>query len=352
MNVDQDKMNAFMMKFVQDMGAMAFAPTVIIGERLGLYKAMAGAGPMSPVDLAKKTGTAERNIKEWLAAQAASNYVTYNSKTGMYTLPPEQAYALADENSPVYLPGAFQLVSALMKDEPKLEKAFKSGKGLGWHEHDVDLFVGTEKFFRPAYAGNLVSAWLPALDGVVAKLQRGARVADVGCGLGASTRLMAKAYPKSEFIGYDYHPESIDLARKAAEKEGLGKRVKFEVAPAKSYPGRDFDLVAFFDCLHDMGDPAGAAAHTRKSLKSDGTWMIVEPFANEKIEDNLNPIGRIYYSASSMICVPASMNQEVGAALGAQAGDSQLEKIVRGAGFSKFRRATETPFNRVFEARP
>ncbi|MGH2542762.1 MAG: class I SAM-dependent methyltransferase, partial [Ardenticatenaceae bacterium] len=269
-----------------------------------------------------------------------------------YSLSPEQAYALADETSPAYLPGAFLIAESLFQDEPKITEAFRSGKGVGWHEHHHVLFDGTEKFFRPGYLGNLVSSWLPALDGVVAKLEAGARVADVGCGHGASTLLMAKAYPRSTFVGYDYHDKSIEVARRAAEREGLSDRVKFEVASAKEYPGKEYDLVAFFDCLHDMGDPGGAAQHVRRSLMPDGTWMIVEPFANERFEDNLNPVGRIYYSASTMICTPASLAQEVGLALGAQVGESRWREIILGAGFKSFRRAAETPFNRVFEARP
>jgi SAM-dependent methyltransferase len=350
--VNQEKLNQFLGKFVGDLGATFHAPTVLIGEKLGLYKAMAGEEELTPGELASKTGTHERYIREWLASQAASGYAMYNPKTGKYWLSPEQAVALADESSPAYIPGAFYLAAAVMKDEPKILAAFKSGKGVGWHEHDIDLFKGTEKFFRPGYAANIVPAWLPALDGVVSKLEEGAKVADVGCGHGTSTIIMAKAYPKSSFVGYDYHKESISKAREIASKEGLGDRVKFEVAAAKTYPGKDFDLVAVFDALHDMGDPAGAAAHVLHSLKKDGTWMIVEPFANEKLEDNLNPVGRLFYSASSQICTEASRSQEVGLALGAQASDSQLRDVVMEGGFTRFRRATETPFNRVFEARP
>ncbi len=284
--LDQQKLNEFVMKFVGDLGATLHASTVIVGEKLGLYKAMADAGPISPEELARKTGTTERNVREWLAAQAASGYVDYDPANGNYTLPTEQAFALADESSPAYLPGAFRIAAALFRDEPKLIEAFRTGNGLGWHEHDNDLFVGTEKFFRPNYAANLVSSWLPSLDGVVEKLTAGATVADVGCGHGASTIIMAKAYPNSTFIGYDYHRESIEQARKIAEREGVGDRVQFEIASAKEYPGKDFDLVAFFDCLHDMGDPVGAASHVRQSLKPDGTWMIVEPYANQDVQDN------------------------------------------------------------------
>lgn len=349
--VDQDKLNQFLGKFVADFGATLHAPTVIIGEKLGLYKAMAGAGELTSNELASKTGTAERYVREWLASQAASGYVMYNHLSKKYWLTPEQAFTLADENSPAYLPGAFYISAAVFKDEPRLLEAFKTGTGVGWHEHDSYLFRGTEKFFRPSYAGNLVPSWLPALDGVVAKLVRGGKVADVGCGHGSSTIIMAKAYPNSTFVGYDYHEPSIQAARKAAESEGVSDRVKFEVASAKSYPGKDFDLVTVFDALHDMGDPAGAAAHVRQSLNQDGTWMILEPYANEKLEDNLSPVGRIFYSASTMICTGASLAQEVGLALGSQVSNSRLRELVLKGGFTRFRQATQTPFNRVFEAR-
>jgi 2-polyprenyl-3-methyl-5-hydroxy-6-metoxy-1,4-benzoquinol methylase len=351
-NVNPDKLNEFIGKFAADFGATLHAPTVIIGEKLGLYKAMAASGELTPSALATKTGTAERYVREWLSAQAAAGYAMYNPKTGTYWLTPEQAFTLADEKSPVYLPGAFYISASLFRDEEKLLEAFKTGKGMGWHEHDEDLFRGTDKFFRPTYAASLVSSWLPALEGVVSKLQRGGKVADVGCGHGASTIIMAKAFPNSTFVGYDYHENSIIEARRAAEREGVAGRVKFEVASAKSYPGKDFDLVAIFDALHDMGDPVGAAAHVRQSLRPDGTWMIVEPYANEKVEENLNPIGRIFYSASTMICTPSSLAQEVGLALGAQVGDSRLREVVLQGGFTSFRRATATPFNRVFEVRP
>jgi 2-polyprenyl-3-methyl-5-hydroxy-6-metoxy-1,4-benzoquinol methylase len=350
--VEQEKLNQFLGKFVADFGATLHAPTIIIGEKLGLYKAMAGAGELTSAEIASRTGTSERYVREWLAAQAASGYVMYNHLSKKYWLTPEQVFTLADETSPAYLPGAFYISASLFKDEPRMLEAFKTGKGVGWHEHSTDLFRGTEKFFRPGYAGNLVSSWLPALEGVVSKLERGAKVADVGCGHGSSTIIMAKAYQKSTFVGYDYHGPSIETARREAEKEGLSSRVKFEVAAASTYPGKDFDLVTVFDALHDMGDPAGAAAHVRQSLKPDGTWMIVEPYANERLEDNLNPVGRIFYSASTMICTGASMAQEVGLALGAQVGDTRLQELVSKGGFTRFRRATETPFNRVFEAKP
>jgi SAM-dependent methyltransferase len=264
----------------------------------------------------------------------------------------EQAFTLADPSSPAFIPGAFHIAMAMFKDEAKVTEIFKSGHGLGWHEHDKCLFEGTEKFFRPSYVANLVGAWLPALDGVKDKLEKGARVADIGCGHGASTILMAQSFPRSTFFAFDYHEESIAHARRAAKAAGVAERITFEVAPAKKYPGKGFDLVTFFDCLHDMGDPKGAAEHVLGSLAPDGTWMIVEPFAHDAVEKNLNPIGRIFYSASTMICTPASKSQEVGLALGAQAGEGRLRSVVEGAGFTRFRRATETPFNLVLEARP
>jgi 2-polyprenyl-3-methyl-5-hydroxy-6-metoxy-1,4-benzoquinol methylase len=352
MPVDQDKLSQFMAKFVADAGASLHGPTVLIGEQLGLYKALAASGPMTSEELAKKTGTAERMIREWLAGQAASGYVNYNSSTGKYSMSPEQEFTLVNEDSPAYIPGIFYSIASVYKDQRKIADAYKTGKGFGWHEHHNDLFIGTNKFFRPGYLANLVSAWLPSLEGVVPKLKAGARVADVGCGLGASTIIMAKAFPKSQFVGYDYHLESIEWARNDAITQGVTANADFEQAYAKNYSGKDYDLVTFFDCLHDMGDPAGAAKHVYDSLKRDGTWMIVEPYAKERIEENLNPVGRVFYNASATICVPASLSQEVGLGLGAQAGDSKLEQVVKSGGFTRFRRATETPFNRVFEARP
>jgi 2-polyprenyl-3-methyl-5-hydroxy-6-metoxy-1,4-benzoquinol methylase len=350
--LDESKLHDFVMKAVGEMGAAMNAALVVIGDKLGLYKAMAGAGPMSSSELAAKTGTTERYIREWLAAQAAGGWMTYDAATQKYTLPPEQAFALADEMSPVFLPGAYYIISACLKDEAKITDAFSNGKGVGWHEHDSCLFVGTERFFRPNYRAHLITEWIPALSGVEAKLKSGGRVADVGCGLGTSTILMAQAYPKSSFMGFDYHPESIELAREAARKAGVSDRVKFEIAKAKDYPGKDYDFVAFFDCLHDMGDPEGAARHVRETLSAQGTWMVVEPFANDKVEDNLNPIGRVFYSASTMLCTPASLSQEVALGLGAQAGEARLAKILKAAGFSSVRRAAETPFNIVLEAKP
>jgi 2-polyprenyl-3-methyl-5-hydroxy-6-metoxy-1,4-benzoquinol methylase len=352
MAINQDKLYEFLGKAIVDFGATFNAPLVRIGDKLGLYKALAADGPQTPAELAKRTNTAERYVREWLSAQAAGGYVTYDSATGKFHLSEEQAFAMADESSPVFLPGAFQVALAAARAEEQLAERFKTGEGLGWHEHHPELFVGTERFFRPGYAAHLVSAWIPALEGVDQKLKSGARVADVGCGLGASTVLMAKSYPKSEFAGFDYHDKSIETARQRAKDAGVGNRIRFEVAKAKDYPGKDYDFVTFFDCLHDMGDPAGASAHVHSTLKRDGTWMIVEPFAGDKLEDNLNPIGRAFYSASTLLCTPASLSQEVGLALGAQAGEKRLREVVTSGGFSRFRRATQTPFNLVFEARP
>ncbi len=350
--LNEAKLHDFVMKAVGEMGAAMNAALIVIGDKLGIYKAMAGAGPMTSAELAAKTGTSERYVREWLAAQAAGQIVSYDAATQKYTLPPEQAFALADEMSPVFLPGAYYIISACMKDEAKITDAFRNGNGVGWHEHDSCLFIGTERFFRPNYRAHLINEWIPALEGVEAKLKAGARVADVGCGLGTSTILLAQAYPKSTFSGFDYHPESIELAREAARKASVSDRVKFEVAKAKDYPGSDYDFVAFFDCLHDMGDPVGAARHVRETLSPNGTWMIAEPFANDKLEDNLNPIGRIFYSASTMLCTPASLSQEVGLGLGAQAGEARLAEVLKSAGFKSVRRAAETPFNIVLEARP
>jgi len=351
MQIDQAKLEKFMGQALGELGAGMNAALVIIGDKLGLYKAMAGAGPMTSAELAQKTGTTERYVREWLSAQAAGGFVTYDAATRRFTLPDEQAFALAVEDSPAYLPGAYQVIAAVVKDEPRITEAFRTGAGVGWHEHCADLFQGTERFFRPSYAANLVGSWIPALEGVEAKLKAGAKVADVGCGHGASTILMAQAYPKSQFVGFDYHAPSIEFAWKAAEKAGLADRVGFQVAWAKEFPGKGYDLVAFFDCLHDMGDPAGAAGHVRETLAPGGTWMIVEPFAHDHVEQNLNMLGRVFYSASTLVCTPASRAQEVGLALGAQAGEARLRDVVMQGGFKSFRRATETPFNMVFEAR-
>jgi SAM-dependent methyltransferase len=349
--IDMNKLNAFIGQFVTDLGAAVHSGMVVIGEKLGLYKALAH-GPMGPTELAARTETDERYLREWLASQAAGGYITYDDKTGKFSLSEEQAFTLANEDSPAYLPGAFELALGSLAAVPRITEAFRTGAGMGWHEHTEEVFHGCEKFFRPGYAANLVSTWIPSLNGVQAKLQAGARVADVGCGKGASTILMAKAYPNSKFYGFDYHPGSIEGAREAARKAGVADRVTFEVAKAKEFPGRDYDFVAVFDCLHDMGDPIGASAHVRQSLAKDGTWMIVEPFANDQLKDNLNPVGRVYYSFSTLLCTPCSRSQEVGLCLGAQAGEGRIREVVKAAGFNRFRRATETPFNIVYEVRP
>jgi len=351
MAIDETKLNAFMGRFVGDLGAVMHAATVVVGDQLGLYKRLA-EGPADVETLAKRTETDPRYLREWLSAQAASGYVEYDPKTERFSLSEEQALALAQEGSPAFIPGAFQIAVAQFKAIPKMAQAMRTGLGLGWHEHDASLFHGTERFFRPGYAANLVSAWIPALEGVEARLKAGASVADVGCGHGASTVIMAQAYPESTFVGFDYHAPSIEHARAAARAAGVDDRVRFEVARAQDYPGGGYDLVAVFDCLHDMGDPVGAAAHVRSTLKDDGTWLIVEPYAKDRLEDNLNPVGRVFYSASTFICTPASRSQEVGACLGAQAGEQRLRDVVTKGGFRHFRRATETPFNLVLEARP
>jgi 2-polyprenyl-3-methyl-5-hydroxy-6-metoxy-1,4-benzoquinol methylase len=352
MSINQDKLHEFLGKAIVDFGATFNAALIRIGDKLGLYKALAKSGPQTPAQLAKSTGTSERYIREWLSEQAAGGYITYDAAKETFHLSEEQAFAMADESSPVFLPGAFQVALAAIKAEEQITERFKTGEGMGWHEHHHELFIGTERFFRPGYAANLISAWIPSLKGVEEKLKKGARVADVGCGLGASTILMAKSYPNSEFVGFDYHEKSIETARQRAKDARVAERIRFDVASAKNYPGTDYEFVTFFDCLHDMGDPVGASAHVRSTLKKDGTWMIVEPFAGDKLEDNLNPIGRAFYGASTLLCTPASLSQEVGLALGAQAGEKRLREVVTTGGFSHFRRATQTPFNLIFEARP
>jgi SAM-dependent methyltransferase len=348
----ETNMEQFMTKMLDDMGAVINGALILVGDKLGLYKAIAKHGPLMPDQLAQRTGTAARYVREWLSAQAASGYVMYDAASGKFSMSDEQIAVLADEESPFCVVGAFEVAASTYKDEPKITAAFRSGQGVGWHEHSQCLFRGTERFFRSGYAAHLVGEWLPALEDVVEKLNRGARVADVGCGHGASTILMATAFPKSSFIGFDYHDPSIARANAAARDAGVDGHCQFEVAAAKDFPGANYDLVAFFDCLHDLGDPAGAAAHVRKSLAADGTWMVVEPFANDTLEANLNPVGRIFYAASTMVCVPASLSQEIGAALGAQAGEKRLREVIQSGGFTRFRRATATPFNLVFEARP
>jgi SAM-dependent methyltransferase len=362
--IDDEKLQQFMGKVLTDFGGAASAVLVYIGDKLGLYKAMFDFGkPITSQELANLTSTSERYIREWLANQAAGGYLTYDSNSQKYTLPVEHAQALVNENSPVYVAGGFQVMMSLFRDEPKFLDVFKTGKGISWGEHDKDLYQGTERFFRPAYTANLVSSWIPALDNgkVEQKLkeQMGLKVADVGCGHGISTILMAKAYPNCKFYGFDNHPASIEYARMKAKEEGLDEdRIQFEVASSTNYPSpkKDaeggYDLIAFFDCLHDMEDPQGAAAHALSTLKKpDGIVMIVEPFANDKIEDNLTPIGRMLYAASTMICIPASLSQN-GPALGAQAGEPGISKVVKAGGFKHFKRATQTPFNIVYEAKP
>jgi 2-polyprenyl-3-methyl-5-hydroxy-6-metoxy-1,4-benzoquinol methylase len=349
--LDQSKLDAFLGRMVGDLGAVATGALVVLGDRLGLYKAMQAGDRMTAAELARRTGTHERYVREWLSAQAAAGYVEYDRDEDTFYLNAEQATVFADEDSPAFMAGGFEGLSAFWIDEQKVSEAFRSGKGLAWHDHSACLFRGTERFFRPGYNANLVSSWLPALDGVVDKLKQGARVADVGCGHGASTVVMARAFPQSHFTGFDYHPASIERARNAAAEAGVAANTSFEVAQAKTYRGT-YDLVAFFDCLHDMGDPVGASAHVRETLKPDGTWMIVEPFAHDQLAANLNPIGRVYYAASTMVCTPASLAQEVGLGLGAQAGEVRLRQVVCAGGFTRFRRAAETPFNIVLEARP
>jgi SAM-dependent methyltransferase len=350
--IDGAKLEAFVFRAVDEVGATLNAALVVMGDKLGLYRALAGAGPLTPQELADRTDTAERYVREWLNNQAAGGYVEYDPETGRYLLPPEQAMALTDENSPAYIPGFFQIAIGSVLDSPRITEVVRTGEGIGWGDHVHDVHEGCERFFRPGYNANLIGSWLPALDGVVEKLERGAKVADVGCGHGASTILLAQAFPNSTFVGSDYHDGSIETARQRAEEAGVADRVTFEVAPAAGFSGTGYDLVTMFDCLHDMGDPTGAARHVRETLAADGTWMIVEPAAGDRVEDNLNPVGRAYYGFSTLLCTPASLSQEVGLALGAQAGEARIRDVVTGGGLTRFRRASETPFNMVFEARP
>jgi SAM-dependent methyltransferase len=350
--VDGDKLMQFVFRAVDEVGATLNAALVVMGDKLGFYRALAGAGPLSPAELAERTGTAERYVREWLNAQAAGSFVEYDPESGRYSLPPEQAVALTDPGSPAYLPGFFQIALGSVLDSPKVAEAARNGTGFGWHEHVHDVHEGCERFFRPGYNANLIAGWLPALDGVVAKLERGALVADVGCGYGASTILMAQAFPNSTFAGSDYHDGSINAARSRAQEADVTARVTFETAPAAAYSGTGYDLVTMFDCLHDMGDPVGAARYVRSTLKPDGTWMITEPAAGDRVEDNFNPVGRAYYGFSTLLCTPASLSQEVGLALGAQAGEARIRDVVTAGGFTRFRRVAETPFNVVYEARP
>jgi SAM-dependent methyltransferase len=350
--LDPEKLHEFVFRAVEEVGATLNAALVVMGDRLGLYRGLAGAGPLTPAELAKKTGTAERYVREWLNAQAAGGYVEYEADSGRYILPPEQAVAFTDEESPAYLPGFFQIALGSVIDSPRITEAAKSGGGIGWGDHVHDVHEGCERFFRPSYNAHLLTEWLPALDGVVEKLEAGAKVADVGCGHGASTILMAEAFPQSEFRGFDDHAGSIATAAERANVAGVIGQAVFSAEPASAYSGDGYDLVTMFDCLHDMGDPAGAARHVRASLAPEGTWMIVEPRAGDRVEENLNPVGRAYYGFSTLLCTPASLSQEVGLALGAQAGEARIREVVLGAGFSSFRRVAETPFNMVFEAKP
>jgi len=349
--VDETKLNAFVGKILGDLGGAYSVPMVRMGDKLGLYKALNDHGPMTVAELAANTKVAERYAREWLSHQAASGYLEYDAVSGRFTLPAEQAMVFADVDSPVYLQGAFDVAVAMVENQPKVEAAFLSGKGVGWGDQAPCLFCTVGRFFRPGYHNHLVASWLPALDGICAKLESGANVADVGCGHGFSTIIMAKAFPKSTFVGYDFHPASIEQARAHADQHGA-TNTRFEVAMAGDFPGKDLDLVTCFDCLHDMGDPVGAARHVRETLKPDGSWMIVEPAAGDSLEANLNPLGRMFYAASTMICVPTSLDQPVGAAFGAQAGFARLSSAISQGGFGKVRKATETPFNMVLEARP
>src|SRR4051794_9418962 len=350
--VDGEKLEQFVFRAVEEVGATLNAALVVMGDKLGLYRALAGAGGLSAVELARRSGVSERYVREWLNAQAAGGYVTYDGAACTYTLPPEQTVALTDDQSPAYLPGFFQIALGSVIDSPRITESARSGAGVGWHEHNHDVFDGCERFFRPGYNANLMPEWLPALDGVVEKLQRGGKVADLGCGHGSSTILMAQAFPNSTFVGSDYHEGSIATARQRAEEAGVADRVAFHPVAAADHPGDNYALVTMFDCLHDMGDPVGAARRVRETVAADGTWMIVEPMAGDRVEDNLNPVGRAYYGFSTFLCTPASLSQEVGLALGAQAGEARIGDVVSAGGFRRFRRAAETPFNLVFEARP
>jgi SAM-dependent methyltransferase len=350
--LDEEKLMGFVFNAVSEVGATLNAALVVMGDKLGLYRALGESEALTPSELAERCGVTERYVREWLNAQAAGGYVDYDPATGRYSLQPEQAVALTDSSSPAYLPGFFQLALGSVLDSPRITEAARSGAGVGWHEHSHDVFDGCERFFRPGYNAHLIPEWLPALEGVVEKLEGGARVADIGCGHGSSTILMAQTFPRSKFVGSDYHTGSIETARERASEAGLEGNISFEVADSSRHPGEGYDLVTMFDCLHDMGDPVGAAKQVREIIADDGTWMIVEPFAGDRIEDNLNPVGRAYYGFSTLLCTPASLSQDVGLALGAQAGEARIRDVVEAGGFTRFRRAAETPFNIVYEARP
>jgi SAM-dependent methyltransferase len=350
--VDEQELEQFMGQAVTDLGAAMNGVLVMIGDELGIWQTMAGQGPLTSAEIAERCGVEERYVREWASAQAASGYLEYDASADTFTLPPEQAMALADPDSPVFVAGGYSVISSAYKDREKIAGRFREGKGFGWHEHHHELFQGTEQFFRPGYKAHLIEEWLPALEGVVEKLEAGGKVADIGCGHGISTFLMAQAFGNSTICGFDYHGASIERAKAIAEEEGVAGNTEFAVASAKDYPGEDYDLVCFFDCLHDMGDPVGAMTHVHESLSDDGTVMLVEPFAGDSLADNLNPVGRIFYAASTVICTPSSLDQEVGLGLGAQAGEERLRAVAEEAGFTRFRRTTETPFNLILEARP
>ncbi len=351
MSIDETKLNEMLGRFVGDLGATIAAGSVVVGHNLGLYRALA-TGPATAAELAERTGTDPRYLLEWLRGQAAGGYVTCAVDSETYSLSEEQAFVLAQPDGAVYAPGAFVLALGALRAEPRITEAVRTGAGMGWHEHDADVFTGCEQFFRPGYLANLIPSWLPALDGVVDKLRAGAKVADIGCGLGASTILLAEEFPRARIVGSDYHEGSIELARKRAADAGVADRVAFDVAAAQDFPGTGYDLVTTFDCLHDMGDPLSAATHVREALAPDGTWMIVEPMAGDDVGANLNPVGRVYYGFSTFLCVPNALSQDGGYALGAQAGETAIRRVVSDAGFTRFARVAETPFNLVYEARP
>jgi SAM-dependent methyltransferase len=351
MAIDEARLEQFIHTFAGDFGVALHASTVVVGDKLGLYRALDDLGPTGAEGLATATGCDTRLVQEWLNAQLAAGYCEYSAETETYWLSPEQAAVLSDPTSPAFLVGAMTIAVSTAKDEEKVQEAFRTGSGLGWDAHHHDLFHGTERLFKPGYVANLVAQWIPALDGVEDTLRRGGAIADLGCGHGASTILLAQEYPNCTIAGFDYHQPSIDIARKRAAEAGVADRVRFEVASAQDFPGEGYDLVCIFDALHDMGDPLTAARHVRDALAPDGTWLLVEPMAGERVEDNVNPVGRIFYAASTFICTPAAQAQAGGYALGAQVPEATLGELVAEAGFSRFRRATETPFNRVFEVR-
>ncbi len=350
LNIDQNKLQDFMGKMVGDLGAGISSALVVTGQKLGLYDKLSKHGPLTAHQLAEITDTSPRYILEWASNQAASGYIQYDPEQNSFFLTPEQTIVFADEESPFFMGGGFYSIASIFADEPKITDAFKTGQGVSWGDHDSCLFCGVAKFFKPTYKANLLQSWIPSLDGVQEKLERGAKVADVGCGYGHSTMIMAEAFPNSQFYGFDFHAPSIEKAKSLAEEKGL-TNVTFETSKAKEFPGEGYDLIAFFDCLHDMGDPVGASQYVYSKLAEDGTWMVTEPFAHDTLEENLNPVGRVYFGFSTTVCTPSSLSQEVGAALGAQAGEKKLREVITSGGFTRFRRAAETPFNLVLEAR-